>query len=344
MAVYKAVKRLQQKPNHAKASKVLQEAYTLAVNEHMSAIEYLDKSNDAYKYDKMVEEYKQVRRLNTAIFRYPKYQNLVTLVNVDDEISFTEKEASRVHYSEAISLMNKGTKAHARDAYYHFGRASYFTPDQINIYDKMDEALEMGMVNVAVEFASDRNFFRNYRTEAMYNNLYTGISRMNYRFMRVVDAQDNRFPVDEILQIEMEDAFVGGVNVSKNVRTVTRDDVYMGEAVTDSGEVVKVYGTVSADYIEFKKTINSNSSILVQRVDGQTLDVIRRRIIPNSYCWTDTWATYRGDKRALSDAQYQRARKTEPSRPNPQWLFAQASTPLIGQACDYVGREFSYLR
>ena len=56
-AVYKAVKRLQQKLQKKKAELVLREAYTHAVNEHMEVIAYLDNTTNPFKYDKMVHEY-----------------------------------------------------------------------------------------------------------------------------------------------------------------------------------------------------------------------------------------------------------------------------------------------
>ncbi len=49
----------------------------------------------------------------------------------------------------------------------------------------------------------------------------------------------------------MDDAHIGGVDFSKHVYELKKEDVYMGEATTDSGEVVEVYGTVTADYIEY---------------------------------------------------------------------------------------------
>ena len=49
VAVYKAVKRLQQKPDHKKAEKVLREAYSLAVNGHMAKIEYNEQRTKNYK-------------------------------------------------------------------------------------------------------------------------------------------------------------------------------------------------------------------------------------------------------------------------------------------------------
>ena len=118
----------------------------------------------------------------------------------------------------------------------------------------------------------------------------------------------------------------------------------MGEAETDSGEIVEVYGSVTADYIEFCKTINTRARLMIQRVDGKTAGVVQRHVIPSTYFWTEKWATYRGDKRALSQEQLDFARRSEPSVPNPDWLFAQTTRPLVGQSIDFLRGQFSYLR
>ena len=59
-AVYKAVNRLQQKPQLGKAEKVLRQAYTLAVNEHMEVIRFHDNMDAMFKYDKMLREYEMI--------------------------------------------------------------------------------------------------------------------------------------------------------------------------------------------------------------------------------------------------------------------------------------------
>ncbi|MBT8327653.1 MAG: hypothetical protein KJP21_08010 [Bacteroidia bacterium] len=118
VAVYKAVKRLQQKPDHKKAEKVLREAYSLAVNGHMAKIEYADKSNNTFKYDRMVNEYRSIARLNNAIRKYPKYAKLVTLTDVTDELIYSKNQAAEAHFREGHTLLNMNVKQRSRDAYF----------------------------------------------------------------------------------------------------------------------------------------------------------------------------------------------------------------------------------
>ena len=81
-AVYQSVKRLQQKPGHQKASKVLKTAYPLAVQELMREIEFLDKENRTDKHTLIANRYQRVENMNLAIRRYPNYGRLVVLSDV----------------------------------------------------------------------------------------------------------------------------------------------------------------------------------------------------------------------------------------------------------------------
>ena len=142
----------------------------------------------------------------------------------------------------------------------------------------------------------------------------------------------------------MEDAHIGGVDFTKNTFELKKEKVYVGEAKTDSGEVVKVYGTVTANYIEYTKTINSSAQLMIQRLDGVTCAVINRQVFPSSFCWTEMWGTFRGDERALTPAQLDFAKRSEPNPPGNEWLFSQTTAPLAARSVDYLRNEYSYLR
>ena len=162
--------------------------------------------------------------------------------------------------------------------------------------------------------------------------------------MRVLEPGELDGAPDDIIQIEMDDAHIGGVDFSKNVYELKKEDVYMGEATTDSGEVVKVYGTVTADYIEYCKTINSRAQLMIQHLDGNTSAVHHRQVFPSTYCWTQKWATYRGDERALTDSHLDFVERSEPSLPNPEWLFSQTTAPLVARSVNFLRGRFSHLR
>lgn len=342
-AVYKAVKRLQQTPQKEKAEKVLRQAYTLAVNEHTNVIAFHDKTDNPFKYDVMVHEYKQINMLNAAVRKYPMYADLVQLTDVSEELVLVNQEAAFAHKREAVRLLDLGSKPRAREAYSHMVQANSFLRGTASALE-LDQAQEAGTVNIALEFATNNRFFRDYNSDAVFNTVRNNFRSTRYRFLRVVEPGELRTAADEIVQIQMEDAHIGGVDFSKNVYEVKKENVYVGEAKTDSGEVIKVYGTVTADYIEYSKTINSRAQLMIQRLNGNTSAVVNRQVFPSTYCWTERWGSYRGDQRALSDAQLDFVKRSEPNPPNPDWIFAQTTAPLANRSIDFLRGQYSYLR
>lgn len=342
-AVYQAVKRLNQKPNHTKAEKVLREAYTLAVGEHMQTIEYLDMSDGVFKYDRMSREYELINYLNNAIRRYPQYAGLVQLTDVREEMAFVKKQAAIAHHEEGRRLLQLNSKQHARNAYFQFLDANTFVQGFVPAAE-IANALEAGTVNIAVEFAQSTRFYRNYDAERVYDRVMNNLNHSRYRFMRMVQLGSSDIEPDEIVQIELDQARVGRMNFSERKVVVQKDNVHLGEIETDSGKVEQVYGTVTADFIEYCKNIHTNTRMMVQRVDGNSLAVINRREIPSSFHWSQKWATYRGDKRALNDAQLKLANQREPRAPSPDWLLAKATEPLTGQGVEFIFSQYRHLR
>ena len=342
-AVYKAVKRLGMRPDHRKATRVLKEAYVLAVDEHMRRARYIDETNELFKYDRMVQEYQAVQSLNNAVRRYPKYASVLELTTVNKELNFSREQAAISHAKEGDRLLGLGSKERARDAYYEYVRANDFLTGTVP-YHFLDSAQELGTVNVAVEFDRDRNIFSGFQSDDLFYGLLNGIKDTRYTFLRIVDPATDDLEVDEYVKIEVSDAHIGGVMLSKDSKEVTKDNVFIGEAETDSGEVVKVYGKVSAEYVEFTKTINCRASVQFQRVRAGSGELLQQNVLGSTYTWAEKWATYKGDKRALSTEQLRIVEQREPIIPNPMWLFNETSRPLIGDGIDFFRTQYLYLR
>ena len=106
-----------------------------------------------------------------------------------------------------------------------------------------------------------------------------------------------------------------------------------------NGEKVNVYGTVEAEFISYRKYIDSGGLLDMKIYDAVTDRVLFQRKMPGEYNWMAEWATYKGDKRALSDEELALARLSEPLNPSPQFLFEQFCQPIYSQAAGHI-REF----
>ena len=315
----------------------------MAVDEHMQDARDLDATTNPFKYAGMLNAYEMVERLNNAIRRYPKYRKHLDLITVSEEIAFSKHKLAIAHKNQGDEFYNAGTKHHARLAHSHFVDANFYSPGVVSA-NRLAQVREDGTENIQIEFANSRSLFRSFASEMVFSKILNRFRSANYPFLRVVEPGDDRFKTDEIVQIELDEAAIGNVNYRERIIELSRDSVFLGNATTDSGEVVKVYGEVTADYFEYCKTISTNARIKVLKLDANTLSVNDRMLFPSNYNWTEKWATYQGDRRALSKEQIQFARRSEPMPPAHDWLFAQTAKPLVSKAANYLRNEYSYLR
>ncbi len=68
------------------------------------------------------------------------------------------------------------------------------------------------------------------------------------------------------------------------------------------------------------------------RVENVKLNrVISQEKFPSEFRWVTVWATFNGDKRALTEEQVDLIEKSELPVPQPQFMFEQFAAPLYDQ-------------
>lgn len=343
LAVYEAVKRLQQNPDHNKASSVLKKSYKLAVNQHFDNIEGIKISNDANKWPMIVNELNRIEQLNLRIKNLPDYQKHVKLHDVREDLATAKSEASAVHYSRGLLLMEKGTKPDARLAYDEFLLAETYKPEDPQILDKLLEAKEAGTVNVVIEYPSqDQNYGVNPQTLYFQIQNYTGDIR--YEFLRFISYDNPYYEADEVIQIMMDQLNMGQVFVDRRTEHLIKDDVLIGHTQINDSTTAPVYGKVTAEYRQYTKRLKCNGVLIMNRMDASSGSIISTHRFPATYNWVSEWADFRGDQRALSKEQLRIANAEEPPPPDPQWLFSELSRPMYSAATQQILRFFSDLR
>lgn len=341
-AVYQSVKRLQQKPGHQKASQVLITAYPLAVKELMREIEFLDKENRADKHTLIANKYQRIENMNLAIRRYPNFDKLVALTDVQGELICSKRNAANTHFNNGVELLSKGNKELARRAYFEFLTANDFMPNTASL-DVIENARVAGTVVVLFDFTNQNRYFKDFNSEIVFNELNNRFKNSNFTFLRVIDSQDQLITPDEIVVVEMDNAVISGVNTSEKITKVIKENVDIGTIKTEEGDK-KVYGNVEANYREFQKSVSSSARLMIQKMDANSMSILRREVYPNTFTWVERWGAYDGDKRALNEQQLNLCLIREPLIPDPLWLFNQATAPLIIRSLNFLQREYQHLR
>lgn len=340
MAVYTAINRLQQTPNHKKATSALVEAYDLAVKGHTDKIAFFQKTSDIFKHDAIVEEYGAIIKLNNAVKGYPQYTSILQLKNVDEEYIIAKNTAAATHEAKGDQLLKEESKQAAREAYKHYENANYYVNGMVSIA-KMQEAQNKGTVVVKLNFINKRSFFKTFNTKLFYNEVRNRFKNTNHRFLYVMEEESMDF--DEVIDIELNELIVSGIDNNKETKTYKKR-VVLREENSDSGGVVKHYGNVKADYTIYTRSISSSAYLMIQRARYSADAPEFSKMIPSTFTWTEQWARYNGDKRALTQEQLDMANISEPSIPNPLFLVEQATKPLIHDCSAFLWTQYNYLK
>ena len=342
LAVNKAVNRLQQSPNHKKASKALKEAYGLAVKSYLDRAAYLEKTNDIFKYDGIAREYKQIMILNNTIKGYPQYQSVVKLREVENQYISSINKAAEVHVAKGDKLIQLGSQAGARLAYGHYEEANKYVTGKVS-ESKMEEARRKGTVVVKLNFVTKNSFFKTFNTKLFYNEVRNRFKNTSHLFLYVVENDDKDMEYDEVIDVELNEVLISGLTRDKNTKTYTKR-VVLSETEDDSGNVYKNYGDVTADYTIFKNSISSSAILMIARKHYGSESPQFKKVIPSTYTWFQEWSRYNGDKRALSKEQLEMAEISEPTIPNPLFMMEQATAPLIIDCSTFLWTQYDYLR
>ncbi|UKT63651.1 hypothetical protein [Pedobacter mucosus] len=110
------------------------------------------------------------------------------------------------------------------------------------------------------------------------------------------------------------------------------DSVIIGE----TRERKPVYGTVKANFSIFEKNISSSGLLNMVITDWNSKQIVYQQKFQGNYVWKDTWASYKGDDRALNKQQLAMTKRRESLPPPPNALFAEFTKPIYNQLVDNI--------
>ncbi|MFC0182675.1 hypothetical protein [Pseudarcicella hirudinis] len=338
-AVLTAVGRLQKSPNNSSALQVLKEAYPLAVSKHTDRINQWEQSKEPFHWEKVVEEYQQLNQMADQIQNCPVCQNAVGTPQRNFQSLQSAKNLSadeRYDAGQHALGFAQNNRQAAKDAFGHFKRAEYFVPNYKDVADKIGQAFELASVKIVVEqvtvtsrlYQLSNEYFQDRINEFLKTN-----PRLNQfvLFYSPQEASNNRLKPDQIVHLEFDDFVVGQTYVNSNTDLVTsRDSVKVGETKVN-GKTIPVYNKVTARLTRTRKTVSSKGLLDMQIIDFRTKNVLYRDKIPGEFVWTNEWARFNGDERALTRDQLNLCNVREQLPPPPQQLFVEFSKPIYDQ-------------
>jgi hypothetical protein len=343
-AVFQAVQRLRDNPDNKKSAETLDQAYPLAVSTLEQEIGQLLKSVEPFRYAEITHRYETLDRMGDEIRHCPAALKIIRKPgSYAEQLTAARQKAAPESYDAAMKLMDEGTRASAREAYYLFLDADGFVPGYRDVRDRIEEARFEATLKVVVEQIPVPGRYR-ISSEFFYDRVMAMLNegkKMEFVAFYNPDEAKELPHVDEILMMEFDDFSVGTSHDKDTEKEYTsRDSVKTGTA-TINGKKVDVYDRVKARLTIHRREVVSSGILLVRIVDARSNKPLTTRRLPGSYTWMTEWANYNGDSRALTQEQLELCRKKQLLPPPPQELFLEFTKPVYDQLKGYLRNYYA---
>lgn len=329
-AVLTAVNRLRQNPDHKKSREVLELSYRAAIDFLETDAQNQLNSNANFKYKMAVQDYERINHLYDQIRTSPGALKVVpNPVSRFKELTDMKAKAAEESYEAGIQSMMKSTRQDAKDAYFFFMEANTFSPGYRESIEMIEQSKFNATLKVVVEPALENIYDWNF------DPVVFGYTANQFvRFYTPRQAEEEKLPkYDHLLKVMVNGYQEGLPKISRRVED-QKDSVKTGEKTVD-GKKVPVYEKVSAKITIFEKTVTARGSITLLVVDMASRAELRNSEIVSSTSWTDSWAIYTGDLRALSSGNKKLIEKREPNMGR-DYLRRQTKNDLDGKLANAI--------
>lgn len=148
--LFKAINALVKDPANKNARNDLAYLYADSRQRHLNNIEQLNASTYDTKWDALVQEYTSLQNIYFAINSSLAMTQLVKPVNFSTELNQTKENAAEFYYRKGGEMMQVGDRAALKESWNLFRRSQQYVPDYKDSKAKIQEALELGTVDVVV--------------------------------------------------------------------------------------------------------------------------------------------------------------------------------------------------
>lgn len=284
--IKKSVKKLRVDPQDEKYIDYLNQAYNLANQQDQDKIKYLkqsgqpDRWGDVFNaYSRLKNRQDMVRTLSPSILNRIGFQ----YVDYDKDVISAKQNAAEYYYSHAVSLLEKGTKYDAQQAYNELSQVKSYYPNYRDTDALMQKALDIATNHVLYQMFNKTGvpFPPNFEDEVEKMSL----KELNEKFLNFdVNPVEGRV-YDYLVNLNINTIEVSPEMVDKNHNTYSKEVEDGWQYVLDNnGNVMKdslgndikvtVYKTISCNVTEvrLKKTCNINGSVdFIREYTGEIL-------------------------------------------------------------------------
>ena len=346
-AVALSIKKLRKKPDNSKQKNILKAAYQYAVQVSEEKIKQHQQSTDRFKWDRVIKQYQKMQQLYTDLLQCPACLNIVSPVDLQNELNQALAQGAQIYVEEGQKALATKEKEGGRLAYRHFAQAKAYQNDYGNIDLMLNEARIQGTEIIGLSRIPVSSKVLELNTAFFLQQLTQALNDLNYFFavfapLEQLVAQNQQ--ADQVVDLSFDDYYIGQTYIKEVRESLVRDSVKVGEVTDSLGTKYAVYGEVKADLQRFEKTIESGGLLNIAIVEPNSRSVLFQQKIPSTTIWENNWASYQGDKRALTKEELALTQEKELLPPPPQELFYSFTRPLFDQSANLLRRRYRYLK
>jgi hypothetical protein len=309
-ALFDAVKKLNKKPGDAEAARALPILYTDAQKRHLDKINSLSARREIDRWQNMIWEYEVLQRMYEAITNSNAASKLVRPADYQNDIYNTQQSGAEAYYQQGIDHLALDSRADAQTAYRSFKYAIKLVPNYKDAKSKMDEAYEHTVVDVVINPIADNSFVfnsgfgntgYNYSNEYFQQNLIRELGGSNAnrypgRFYADWEARRENVTPDWVVNITLRNVDMPRPTTNQSTRNVS-NQIENGRDSTGKTIYLTVYATVTT----YEQSFTARAEMDVDIDEVATRKNIAYNSYREQYYWRDAYATFTGDRRALSN-------------------------------------------
>ena len=341
-ACLQAVDKLRSSPDNTKAINALAQAYPLAVNFTEAEVARLKASpSNPTRYRQMFDLYGSMNNIAVQISRCPAALRVIpNAYYYNSQLEWSRNMAAEECYQLAEANLRMGNRQAAKQAYTQFLQANTILPGYKDVYNKIQEAKWMATLKVLLEQVPVGGSYK-LSADFFQNNVFEYFSKnIRNEFIYIFSPEEARaghlYP-DQIIRLQFLDFVVGQVRESNNTTEVKRDSVITGTYTDNKGVKYNVYGTVKAKLTIRNIEVSSSGVLDAFIIDYRTKTTLSQQRFPGTYIWKDSYATFNGDERALSQKELAMCkRKSFATPPPPQDMFIEFTVPIYTNLTRFI--------
>lgn len=315
-AIQQAVAKLRKHPKKAdKHILALETAWKIETQKINDRIDYLKLEGKPEAWVEIHELYAQLDRYQKAVKPYlplyikKEYRNAdIQIIDVNQALIDAKMKAAQFMYAKGDELLANQNKASSREAYYHFLKVKEYYGNFQDVDSKINEAYQKGQNHVLIGYSNHSQMII---PQAFMNNISQYDERvLDGEWTKYHKDQNARENYDYVIEVHITQVNIGPEQVNNTSYTDSKEIEDGFEYVLDANGNVTKDSLGNDIKIPAIKQINANVFVTQQKKAGTIAGLIEYRkakggvfeSIPfqENLLFSNQFATYKGDKRALS--------------------------------------------